>query len=216
MGGVYIIVAGVAGLILGVVIGQVLLRKVFKAKETEAEDKAKLIIQQAETKAEGIKKDRILQAKEKYLAMKSDFEQDVNKRKNQLQSAEQKHKDREKDLHKQIERAKRKDAELDSQRENLNAQMDIVQKRKDELERIKSQQVSMLEKVSNLTADEAKDQLMATLVDEAETKASSHIKDILEEAKMRATKQSKKVVIETILRTATEHAMDNCVSVFNI
>ncbi|HAP60625.1 MAG TPA: ribonuclease Y [Cytophagales bacterium] len=216
MGDPLIIVAGVIGLVLGVVIGQVLLRRVFKAKEVEAEERAKLIVQQAETNAEGIKKDRILQAKEKYLALKSEFEQDVNKRKNQLQSAEQKHKEREKDLNKQLDRVKRKDAELDSQRENLNAQMDIVKKRRDDLERNIAQQVSMLEKVSNLTADEAKEQLMATLVDEAETKASSHIKDILEEAKLSATKQAKKVVIETIQRTATEHAIENCVSVFNI
>ena len=216
MGDATIIIAGVVGLVLGVVIGQVLLRKAFKGKEREAEEKANMILKQAETNAESIKKDRILEAKEKYLALKSEFEQDVNKRKNQLHSAEQKQKEREKDLNKQLERVKRKDAELDSQRENLAAQMDIVSKRKEDLERIKSQQVNMLEKVANLTADEAREQLMATLRDEAETKASSHIKDILEEAKLSATKQAKKVVIETIQRTATEHAIENCVSVFNI
>ena len=216
MGDATIIIAGVVGLVLGVVIGQVLLRKAFKGKEREAEEKANMILKQAETNAESIKKDRILEAKEKYLALKSEFEQDVNKRKNQLHSAEQKQKEREKDLNKQLERVKRKDAELDSQRENLAAQMDIVSKRKEDLERIKSQQVNMLEKVANLTAEEAREQLMATLRDEAETKASSHIKDILEEAKLSATKQAKKVVIETIQRTATEHAIENCVSVFNI
>lgn len=212
----YIIIAGIGGLVLGVVTGLRLLRRIFKSKELEAEEKAKLIIEKAEAEAENKKKNRILEAKEKYLALKSEFENDVNKRKSQLQSAEQKHKNREKELQKQVERNKRREAELDSQRENLNAQMDIVAKKKEDLEQIKAQQVSMLEKVSNLTADEAKEQLMATLVEEAETKASGHIKDILEQANLSATKQAKKVVIETIQRTATEHAIENCVSVFNI
>ena len=216
MGDPLIIVAGVIGLVLGVVIGQVLLRRAFKAKENEANEKAKLILQQAEANAENIKKDRMLEAKEKYLALKSEFDHDVNKRKSQLQSQEQKQKERDKNLNKTTERLKRREAELDSQRENLDAQLDIVQKRKEDLERIKGQQVTILEKVSNLTAEEAKDQLMSTLVEEAETKASSHIKDILEEAKLSATKQAKKVVIETIQRTATEHAIENCVSIFNI
>ena len=212
----FIIIAGVVGLVLGVITGQVLLRRAFKRKEQEAEEKAAQILKQAEASAETIKNNKILEAKEKYLALKSDFDQDVSKRKSQLQSAEAKHKEREKELNKQLEKVKRKDAELDSQRENLNAQMDIVQKRKDDLERIKSQQVSILEKVSNLTAEEAREQLMATLVDEAESKASSHVREIMEEAKLTATKQAKKVVIETIQRTATEHAIENCVSVFNI
>lgn len=105
---------------------------------------------------------------------------------------------------------------MESMKENLSAQMDIVKKRKEEQEKSIAQQVAILEKVSNLTADEAKQQLMETLKDEARTDASSHIKEIIEEAKLTAAKEAKKVVIQTIQRTATEHAIENCVSIFNI
>jgi ribonucrease Y len=105
---------------------------------------------------------------------------------------------------------------MDSLKENLTAQVEIVNKRKADLEKTIQDQVILLEKVANLSADDARNQLVETLKDEAQTKASIYIKDILEEAKMTATKQAKKVVIETIQRTATESAIENCVSVFNI
>ncbi|MDH5609396.1 MAG: ribonuclease Y, partial [Cyclobacteriaceae bacterium] len=105
---------------------------------------------------------------------------------------------------------------LESHRENLNAQLEIVKKRKEEFEKLKNQQITILEKVSSLTAEEAKNQLIETLKDEARTDASAHIKEIMEEAKLTATKEAKKIVLQTIQRTATEHAIENCVSVFNL
>lgn len=201
---------------LGLLVGRVLLRKLNKQEEEKVREKAQILIKEAEITAESIKKEKMLQAKEKFLKLKADFEEETSRKKGQLISNENKLKQKDQHLSKQMEQVKRKDAELDSMKENLTAQLDIVSKRKEELEKIKLQQVSKLEKIAHLTADEALEQLMETLKDEALSKASSHIKDIVEEAKLTATKEAKKVVIETIQRTATEHAIENCVSIFNI
>lgn len=212
---IYIII-GVVALVIGFLIGNFLLKQALKGKEKKANEKAEALIREAEVSAENIKKNKILEAKEKFLKLKSEFEEEANRKKNQIISNENKLKQREHNFGKQIESMKRKEAELESKSENLNAQIDIVNKRKEELEKVKNQQISMLEKVSNLTADEARDQLIETLKEEAQSKASFQIKEIMEEARLSATKEAKKVVIETIQRTATEHAIENCVSVFNI
>ncbi|MGK7396245.1 MAG: ribonuclease Y [Candidatus Cyclobacteriaceae bacterium M3_2C_046] len=212
----YILLAAIVGLAVGIYIGKYLFNKVLKRKQEEAKEKADLITKEAEIRAENIKKDKILEAKEKFLKLKSDFEEEANKKKNQILSNESRLKQREQNISKQFEQVKRKEAELDSMKENLTAQLEIVNKRKEDLEKIKQQKVNVLEKIANLTADEARNQLMETLKDEAQTKAASYIKEIMEEAKLTATKEAKKVVIQTIQRTATEHAIENCVSVFNI
>ncbi|MDQ3534855.1 MAG: ribonuclease Y [Bacteroidota bacterium] len=212
----YVILIALVALGVGILIGRVLLQKLNNKKEEEIRERSKLIIKEAELTAESIKKDKIVEAKEKFLKLRSEFEEEANKKKQLIITNENKLKQREQNVSKQLEQVKRKEAELDSAKENVAAQLEILAKRKDELDKIKSQQVSMLEKVSNLTADEARDQLVQTLKDEAQSKASSHIKEILEEAKLTATKEAKKVVLDTIQRTATEHAIENCVSVFNI
>lgn len=213
---IFIIIAGILGLVLGAVVTALLLRSNNKKLEEEAKDKAKSIVREAEINAEAIKKDRILEAKEKYLKMKSEFEDEMNKKKNIIITNENKIKQREQVLNKELERVKRKEAELDSKNEVLNAQMHSVQVKKEELDRVTNQRIADLEKVASLTKDEAKEQLVEMLKDEAATKASSQIKDILDQAKLSATKQAKKIVLDTIQRTATEHAIENCVSVFNI
>ena len=212
---IYLLIAAVS-VGIGVVIGRVLLAKINKQEEEKAREKAKLLIKEAELTSETIKKDKILEAKEKFLKLKAEFEEETNKKKNQLISNENKLKQREQNLAKQLEQIKRKDAEVDDLKENLAAQLEIVAKRKEETEKLRQQQVSKLEKIAHLTADEARQEIIEALKDEAQTKASSHIKDIIDEAKLTATKEAKKVVIETIQRTATEHAIENCVSVFNI
>jgi ribonuclease Y len=205
------------------VIGRILLRKVFKKEEEEAQERAKLIIKDAELTAENIKKDRILEAKEKFLKLKAEFEDEANKKKqilitneNKLKGREQSLLQKEQNIAKMLEQNKRKEAELDSMKENLTEQLDITNKKREEAEKLRSSQVVKLEKIANLTADEARDQLVEALKDEAQTRASSYIKNIVEEARLTATKEAKKVVIETIQRTATENAIENCVSVFNI
>lgn len=216
MGTIYIIISGVVGLLLGFVLSKIAQKSLLSKLEREAQDKAALIVREAEVNAENIKKDKMLEAKEHYLKKKSDFEDEIGQRKSQMAANENKLKQREQNLSKEIEQFKRKENETQKLQENLNAQLEVIAKRKEELEKIKEQQVNILEKAANLTADEAREQLIETLKDEAETKASSLIKDIMEEAKLSATKEAKKIVISTIQRTATEHAVENCVSIFNI
>ena len=216
MTAVYIIITAVISLGAGILIGRALLQKVFKQQESEAREKAKLIIREAELNAEGIKKDRILEAKEKYLRLKSEFEEDVNKKKNIIIQNENKVKQREQQLSTQLEQVRKKENELNTQKEQLSIQLDGIQKRKDEVEKARLSVIDQLEKIANLSAAEAREQLIESLKNEAQIQASSHIKDIVAQAKLTATKDAKKVVLETIQRTAAEHAIENCVSVFNI
>ena len=174
------------------------------------------MLREAEISAESLKKDKILEAKEKYLKLKSEFDEEVSHKKNILSTNENKLKQREQHLSKELEQVKRKEAELDSKKENLDAQLNAVRVKKEELDRVTNQRIADLEKIAGLTREEARDQLVQMLTDEAQSKASSKIKDILDEAKLSATKQAKKIVLDTIQRTATEHAIENCVSVFNI
>lgn len=205
-----------AGLIVGVIAAKFLFRKNAKRHEEESKSKAELILSEAKSKAESLKKEKLLQAKEQFLKLKGEFDTEVNRKKNQLINNERKLKQREQNQSKIQEEIKRKEAELDSMKESLESQIASVGRKKQELDQKIAQQVSRLEKVANITADEARTQLIDTLKEEAQTEASSYIKDIMDEAKLSATKEAKKVVIETIQRTATEHAIENCVSVFNI
>lgn len=213
---IVIVVAVVATIALSLLLSNVFYKRKLKKNEDEAQAKAKLIIKEAEIAAENLKKDRILEAKERFLKMKSEFEEEANKKKNLILSNEQKIKQREATLSKELENLKRKEGELDDIKTDLAAQLEHTRKRKEELDRFNQQKIQILENISKLTADEAREQLVASLKDEAQTRASSYVKDIMEQAKLTATKEAKKIVVETIQRTATEHAIENCVSVFNI
>jgi ribonucrease Y len=213
-----IIVAGAAlvSIIVGFLVGSLIHKRRIARRKEEIDEKSNLILKEAEIAAENLKKDKILEAKEKILKMRSEFEEEANRKKNQIISNEQKIRQREQSLSKEMENIKRKEGELDDIRTDLSAQLEHVKKRKEELDKFNQQKIQMLENLSKLTADEAREQLVASLKDEAHTKASSFIKDIMEQAKLTATKEAKKIVVETIQRTATEHAIENCVSVFNI
>ncbi|RAU82168.1 ribonuclease Y [Pontibacter arcticus] len=234
----YLILTAIISLLVGVVLGRMLLQKVYKSQEEAARHKAHTIVREAELNAESIKKDRILEAKEKYLKLKSEFEEESNRKKNIIIQNENKVKQREQQVTKQMEQAKRFEADLlkekenlstvfekeketliaqlDKEKESLNAQREQFKKKEEEVEQQRSQVLGQLEKIAGLTASEAREQLVEALKSEAQTQASSHIKDIVAQAKLTATKEAKKIVIETIQRTAAEHAIENCVSVFNI
>ncbi|MEQ8302538.1 MAG: ribonuclease Y [Cyclobacteriaceae bacterium] len=190
-------------------------RKMRKIKK-ELEERAEAIIREAELKSENIKKDKIIEAKEKLLKMKQEFEEEANRKKNQIISNEQKIKQRDAQISRELEQLKRKESEITEEKQNLAVQLDHVRRKKEELDKFNQQKVALLENVSKLTADEARDQLVESLKEEAQTKASSFVKDIMEQAKLTATKEARKIVVETIQRTATEHAIENCVSIFNI
>ncbi|SMD36923.1 ribonucrease Y [Reichenbachiella faecimaris] len=211
-----ILLSSLGGLAVGFGISKFMAKRAEGKRLSESRGQAEMIIKEATISAENIKKEKAIEAKEHFLKKKSEFEEEANRKKNLIIANENKVKQRESQVSKQIEQNKRTEAELESQKENLDAQMEIVKRRKEEIEKTKQDQTAILEKISNLSATEAIDQLKETLKDEARTKASSHIKDIIEEAKLTATKEAKKIVIQTIQRTATEHAIENCVSIFNI
>ena len=212
----YIILAGLVGLGAGAALAGVFIKNKHKQLEEETKDKVKSMLREAEISAESLKKDKMLEAKEHYLKLKSEFDEEMSNKKSIIITNENKVKQREQHLAKELEQLKRKEAELDSKKENLSAQLHAVQVKKEELDKITNQRIADLEKIAGLTREEAREQLVKMLTEEAQTKASSQIKDILDEAKLSATKQAKKIVLDTIQRTATEHAVENCVSVFNI
>ena len=178
--------------------------------------KSQQVLKDAEEKGEIIKKDKILQAKEKYLQMKGEYEKQVNERNSKLQSAEQKLKQREQTLAQKVEELQKKSNELKSASDNLNSQIEVLNKRKAETEKVYKQSIEKLEHIAGMTAEEAKQHLIESMTDEAKAEASNSIMDIVEEAKIAANEQAKKIVIESIQRTATEHAIENTVSVFNL
>ncbi|GAB2556476.1 ribonuclease Y [Spirosoma aerophilum] len=224
------ILAALVGGGIGILIGRQTMAGVRAKQEKEAEEKAAAIIKNAELQAETIKKDRILEAKEKYLKLKTEFEENTNQKRNILLQNETKLKQREQQLTQQADQQRNRENELNQQRnelgqqknslaqqiEALNKRREDVDRRQQEADRMLADQVAQLEKIAGLSAEQARDQLIENLKAEAESRASSYVKNIVEEAKLTATKEAKKVVIETIQRTATEHAIENCVSVFNI
>ncbi|MCA0426825.1 MAG: ribonuclease Y [Bacteroidetes bacterium] len=174
------------------------------------------IIKEAENKAEILKKDKLLEAKERFLQLKAEHEKEITARNQQILKEENKIKQQEQSLKQKLENAQRKDTELESIKQSLQKQMDIVAAKKEEAEKALHNQVKQLEKIAGLTAEEARKQLVEALQEEARTEALAKIKDITDEAKMVATKEAKKIVLSTIQRTAAEQAIENSVSVFNI
>ncbi len=178
--------------------------------------KSQQVLKDAEERGEVIKKEKILQAKEKYLQMKSEHDKMVNERNNKAQAVEQKLKQREQVLSQKVEDLQKKSNELKTASDNLNNQIDLLHKRQAETEKVYKQSVEKLEHIAGMSADEAKQHLVEMMTDEAKAEASNSIMDIVEEAKITANEQAKKIVIQSIQRTATEHAIENTVSVFNL
>jgi ribonuclease Y len=212
----FVLLALVAGVVAGFMINKFILKANLEQLQKESKEKADLFLREAELNAENIKKTKMVEAKEHWLKVKAEFEEDINKRRNAQVANENRIKQKEQQVSRQIETNSRKEAELESAKENLTAQLEIVGKRKEEVEKLNQLQVQKLEKIANLTAEEAREQIVEALRQEAGTKASSYIKEIMEEAKITATNEAKKIVVETIQRTAAEHAIENSVSIFNI
>lgn len=204
------------GLAAGVVLGRFLLRKLFRNQELGAQNKAKKILKDAETNAEILKKDRLLEAKEKFLQMKADHEQEINTKNNAINQRENSVKQKEQSINQKLDNLNRKEEELTSVKSNLEKQIEITLKKQEDVDALKSQHIQQMEAIAGLSAEDAKNQLIDSLREEARTQAMIQIKDIVDEAKLTASKEAKKVVIQTIQRTATESAIENTVSIFNI
>lgn len=219
------ILIGSIALIIGLVAGFLINRYLLVAANNKMIETAKVksdsILQQAELKGENIKQDKISRANEKYQQLKSKFEQNAKKQKEKLDARENKIKQRENQLNqqgeklkKEAQRVKSQQGQIDAIKENLNKQLEVIERKQEELEQLRQKQVKDLEKIAGLSAEEARMNMMEALREEAKTEASAYIKDIIEEAKMTASKDAKKIVIETIQRTAAEHAIENTVTVF--
>ena len=179
-------------------------------------NKSRRVIAEAEAEAEVIRKEKILQAKERFLQLKSEHEKVINEKNSKIGQAENRIKQKELTLSQKFEEAQRKKNEVDAIRENLNSQIELIDKRSEELSKLHRQQVEQLETISGLSAEQAKNQLIESLREEAKTGAMSYINEILDEAKMTANKEAKRIVVQTIQRVAAENAIENAVTVFHI
>ncbi len=178
--------------------------------------KAKTIVENAEADAEVIKKDKILQAKEKFLQLKTEHEKSTNERNSKVQSAESKIKNRETELNRKAEELQRKNKQLEDLQAEFENKINGINIKTEELEKIQKQHVVQLETISGLSAEDAKKQLIENMKDEAKHDAMTIINDIINEAKLTASKEAKKIVIETIQRIGTEASIENSVTVFHI
>lgn len=181
-----------------------------------ARSRSKQIVEDAKKEAETIKKDKLLEVKEKFISMKADLEKQVSSRNSKLQSQEAKLKHREMQINQKQEELHKRNSEIDAVRENMESQLEIIEKKKQELDKVHKLEVERLEALSGLSAEEAKERLAQSLKEEAQTAASAYINEVMEEAKMTANKEAKKIVVQSIQRVATETAIENAITVFHI
>jgi ribonucrease Y len=195
----------VAGLGISYVLWNIILKK-----------KKEAIIRDAESEGEAQKRDKMLQAKEKFLQLKTEHEKYINEKSNKINITESRLNQKEMQLSQKLEEQQRLRNELDAVRENMTNQLGLLDKRNEEVERLHRQQVEQLETISGLSAEDAKNQLMESLREDAKVQAISYVNEIMAEARMTATREAKKVVVESIQRVASETAIENSVTVFNI
>ncbi|MBR3093804.1 MAG: ribonuclease Y [Bacteroidaceae bacterium] len=215
-----VIIGIIAALLVGVAIGYALFRYVVKQKYNQyikdGEDKARLFMEKAKDEAENMKKDKLLEVKEKFINKKAELEKEVSARNQKLQQAENKLKQREISLNQRHEDLQRKKAENEAMQEKLAAQQNVITKKQAELDNLQKQEREKLETISGLSAEEAKNRLMDSMKDEAKTQAQQYINEIIDDAKLQANKEAKRIVIQSIQRVATETAIENSVTVFHI
>jgi len=203
------VIAGIAGLAIGAAL-------TFLIAFSGAKSKAKRIIQEAEAQGEVMKKNKLLEVKEKFLNKKAELEKEVAVRSQKLQQAENRIKQRESQLNQQQSENQRRRNEIDAIKENLDEQLQVVAQKQSELDGLQKQERERLEAISDLSAEAARDQLVESLKEEAKTQAASYINEIMDDAKMTANKEAKRIVIQSIQRVATETAIENSVTVFHI
>ena len=203
------IITGVVSLFVGSVISFFILKNTNISKSNS-------ILEDAKKEAERIKKDKILQAKEKFIELKSQHERSINEKNREFNKAQSRVKEKETKLNQRLGEMNKKEKDLTEEKKTVLKQKEIITKKQKELDENKKKQIQQLEEISNLSAEQAKKELVETLKDEAKTEALSIIQDTIEEAKLTASQEAKKIVIQTIQRTATEQSIENAVSVFNI
>jgi len=210
-----ILVAAIA-LIVGFLVAKLLEKNKASQIIKDAEKEAKSRLKESKVHAEAVKKDKILQAKEKFIELKSEHEKVINARDKKISDAEKRVKDKEVSLNKEIEKNRKLNKGLEGKEQEVTKKSDFFDKKQVELEKLHKKQIQILESVSGLSADEAKIQLVNSLKEEAKTDAMSFVRDAMEEAKLTAEQDARKVILNTIQRVGVEQSIENCVSVFNI
>lgn len=206
----YTYISAAIFLVVGFALGYAFFRMVILKK------KAKTLLKEAETEGESIKREKILQAKEKFLQLKTEHEQLIIERNNKIAQAENKLKQREIAINQQNAEIQRKSKEVSSLKDSLTAQLELAEKKVEEYEKLRLQQIEKIESMASMSADQAKALLMETMKEEAKSQAMSYISEVMDEARLTAGKESKRIIVNTIQRVATETAIENAVTVFNI
>lgn len=210
----------VGGIILGAAIGFMVAKYLEKNHASSilsnAQNEAKTILRDAKTDGEAIKKEKILQAKEKFIELKSEHEQVILARDKKMAEAEKRTRDKESQISSELAKAKKANDESEKKVAEYSTKLEIIEKKQEEVDRLHRSQVEQLEIISGLTAEEAKAQIVESLKNEAKANAMASIQETIEEAKLTAQQEAKKIIINTIQRIGTEEAVENCVSVFNI
>jgi ribonuclease Y len=209
-------VVAMAAILIGIFLGKLVFAKNTKKEVEEAEIHAKTVIEEAKAHAETLKEKKQLEAREHFLQLKSEHEKEVTQRSIKLTESEARIKQQQQSVNDKTAALQKQTVENEQLKENLTRQLDTVNKKRTELERHQEEHIKRLEKVSNLSAEQAKTELMEAVKEEARTRAMAHVKEIMEEAKLNATKEAKKIVIQTIQRTAAEQTIENAITVFNL
>lgn len=207
-------------LILGVSVGLLVAKAIEKSRGKKllngTRKEAATILKEAKIDADSIKKDKILQAKEKFIELKAEHEKVILSREKKISDIEKRIRDRESQVASEVDKNKRLNASIEQKENNYNNKLDFLEKKESELDKIHKRHVDMLEQISGLSADEAKVELVNSLKDEAKSEAMAFVQTSIEEAKLTAEQEARKVVLGTIQRVGVEQAVENCVSVFNI
>ncbi|MFT4942847.1 MAG: ribonuclease Y [Candidatus Paceibacteria bacterium] len=213
---VTIIIIGFAALIVGFLIAKMLEKNNATTAIKAAKKEAVSILKNAEKDGDSLKKDKMLQAKERFIELKSEHEKVINNRERKMVEAEKRTRDKESQVSSELAKNRKSNDELESKKKEYTERLVFVEKKQLDIDKMHKSQVAQLEVISSLSAEEAKNQLMETLKDEAKTAAMGYIQNSVEEAKMTAQQEAKKIIISTIQRIGTEEAVENCVSVFNL
>ncbi|MFN7539257.1 MAG: ribonuclease Y [Bacteroidota bacterium] len=213
---ILLIITGAVALILGLAAGWLIFSKNTKKRVEEAEELAEKIVKEAELRAETIKKEKQLEAKEKFVQLKSEYDRDVMERNRKISEAENRIKQKEQSVSQKESSLDKQSKEMDAIKENLNRQIEVVNNKRAELEKHQEEHIRRLEKVAGLGAEDARNQLVESLKEEARSRALSLQQEIIEEARVKANKEARKIVIQSIQRTAAEVTIENTVTVFNL
>jgi len=212
----YTVIAAVIALVVGIVAGKLLFAKNTRQQIEDAERQARKIVADAQTAAESLKREKQLEAKEKFVQLKAEHDKEVLEKNRKVNDAEARIKQKEQSINQKLENLDKQAKDNDAIKENLNRQIEVVNLKRTELEKHQEEHIRRLEKIAALTAEEARTQLVESLKQEAQTRALALQQEIIDDAKQKANKEARKIIIQSIQRTAAEQAIENSITVFNL